>query len=72
MSQTMSLEERVKALEAEVAELKRRVRPRESLPEWLERISGRMAGYPEFDEVIRLGREIRRADRPEEESAGTA
>jgi len=68
MSDTTRLEERVKALEGDVAELKRRAGRRETVGEWLDRISGRLAKYPEFEEVVRLGREIRQADRPDDES----
>jgi hypothetical protein len=76
MSQQNDLEKRVAQLEADVAELKRRLQvPAESpsevpgeLPEWIKRISGRMKDYPEFEEVLRLGREIRQADRPPEDT----
>jgi len=68
MSETTALEDRVKALEEEVAELKRRGGPKETVGEWLDRISGRMAKYPEFDELVRLGREAREADRPNDGS----
>ena len=64
MSEVSALEQRVSALEKEVAELRRRVRPRETVRDWLERISGSFKDDPEFEEVIRLGREIREADRP--------
>jgi hypothetical protein len=63
MSEVSALEQRVSALEKEVAELRRHVRPRESARDWIERVSGSMKDYPEFEEVIRLGREIREADR---------
>jgi uncharacterized Zn finger protein len=64
MSEVSALEQRVSALEKEVAELKRHVKPRESARNWVERISGSFKDDPEFEEVIRLGREIREADRP--------
>jgi len=63
MSHTTTLEDRLRELEDEVAELKRRAGRKETAGEWLDRISGRLAEYPEFEEVVRLGREIRQADR---------
>ncbi|MBM4030708.1 MAG: hypothetical protein FJ291_02880 [Planctomycetes bacterium] len=68
MSDTTALEDRVKALESDIAELKRREGREETVCEWLDRISGRLAKYPEFEEVVRLGREMRQADRPDDES----
>ncbi len=70
MSTQPSLEERLTALEKQVAELQQQVeqlRKRwpltEPKPNWLEQISGSMADFPEFDEVLRLGREIRQSMR---------
>lgn len=68
MSDTGALEDRVKTLEEEVAELKRRAGRKEPVGEWLDRIAGRLAKYPEFEEVVRLGREFREADRHGEEN----
>ncbi len=31
---------------------------------WLEEVSGSFENDPEFDEVVRLGKELRKADRP--------
>lgn len=64
MSQHNGLEERVAQLEAEVAELKRRLPPLATTPDWIARISGGMKNNPAFDEAMRLAREIRHADRP--------
>jgi hypothetical protein len=61
-----TLEQRVTALEAEVAALKQRVTTMHPGADWLEHLSGSMKDYPEFEEVVRLGREIRRADSPED------
>ena len=33
-------------------------------PNWIEEITGSMAGNPEFEEVVRLGRAARQADHP--------
>ena len=65
MSGQNGVEERLALLEKEVAELKRTVRPREN---WFDRVAGSMKDDPEFDEVLRLGREIRQAERPDEDS----
>ena len=70
MSEVSTLEERVRALEEEVAELKRLVGRGESQKSWIERISGSFANDPEFEEIVRLGREIRAADRPDDEIPG--
>lgn len=56
-----SVEERLSALESEVAVLRDRVAP---CDDWFRRVSGSLKNYPEFDEVIRLGREAREQDEP--------
>lgn len=56
-----SVEDRLSALESEVANLRKQLA---SDPDWISKISGSMEDYPEFDEVLRLGREIRNSDRP--------
>jgi hypothetical protein len=65
MTAELTIEQRLRALETEVAQLKqcldKLVAPKKN---WLEKISGSMEKYPEFGEVLRLGAEIRRADRP--------
>jgi transcriptional regulator with XRE-family HTH domain len=56
------LEERVRRLEMELAGLKRQVAGTAgSASAWIERISGSMEGFPEFEQVIQLGREMRQA-----------
>ena len=64
MSQSSSTEDRLAALEAEVAEIKDRVQRVAEPPNWLDRVVGSMSRYPDFREVLRLGREFRDADRP--------
>jgi len=56
-------------LEAEVAELKRRLAELTPQPKnnWLEAVDGIMKDYPEFEEVVRYGREFREADRPRDD-----
>jgi hypothetical protein len=69
MSEELTIEQRLTALEKEVAQLKicleQFVAPKKN---WLEQISGSMEKYPEFGEVLRLGAEIRRADRPADDN----
>lgn len=64
MQQLSSLEERVKALEGEVAALKERLADAPKQGNWIEKITGTFEGDPEFAEIVRLGAEIRRKDRP--------
>jgi len=56
------IERRVAALEREVAELKQRFNNGNPSVNWIERITGSMVDFPEFEDVIRYGREIREAD----------
>jgi hypothetical protein len=67
MAESKSVEERLAAVELELAELKRRMPPAGSQQNWIEKITGSFKDDPEFDEILRLGREIRRADRPKSE-----
>jgi hypothetical protein len=60
----MTIEERLAVLEQDVAELKRRAQPSDAA-NWLTKVAGSMKDEPDFTEVLRLGREIRRADTPE-------
>ena len=62
---TTSLEERVAALEAEMARLKQQLQPEPKKPWWQERI-GAFANDPMYDEAMRLGREYRESLRPTE------
>jgi hypothetical protein len=70
---TASLEERVAAIEAELAQLKQRltVAPPGGLP-WWKQIVGVFEGDAEFDEAMRLGREYRQSLRPHDEHATEA
>jgi len=64
MSQTPSTEDRLANLEAEVAQIKDQLQRGAKPQNWLDRVVGSMSRYPEFREVLRLGRELRQADRP--------
>ncbi len=57
-----TIEERHENVERELAELKTLI----ARPNWISAISGTFKDDPEFDEVLRLGKELRQADRPEE------
>ena len=59
-----NIEERLTAVEQAIADIQRRLTRFEPEADWIERITGSMEGKPEFEEVLRLGREVRRADRP--------
>lgn len=65
--QASTFEERLLLLEKDVAELKLRL-PHQNGAEqnWLARMSGSMKDLPEedFEKFVRLGEEIRKADRP--------
>jgi hypothetical protein len=63
----MTVEERLSALEKQVAELQQRLAALEPRASWLDRLTGSMKDFPEFEEVLRFGREIREADRPPDE-----
>ena len=71
MVDSKELEERIIALERDVAAMKRAAATDLSR-NWVERISGSMRDYPEFDEVIALGKEARQADRPPEAASDAA
>ncbi len=58
------IEQRLTNLESEVAALKHRLDQPAAKRNWLQQIAGSMKDYPEFDEVARLGAEIRQRDRP--------
>lgn len=64
MSANESVEQRLAALEAEVANLKRRMNMLPVPPDWLDRVYGCMNDNPAFEEAMRLGRELRQADKP--------
>jgi hypothetical protein len=56
-----SLEQRLSSLEHEVDEIKQRLARRPSNGNWVAARSGSMKDFPEFEEVVRLGREARRS-----------
>ena len=63
---TETLEERVAAMEQELARLKQQLqvqRPPAPLP-WWEKMAGTFANSEHYDEAMRLGREYRESLRP--------
>ena len=62
-----TIEERLARLEAEVAELKRKAEPIPLKPGWIDKVTASFKDDPEYAEILRLGREIRQADRPPDE-----
>lgn len=66
---TLSLEERVAALEVEVSRLRFKAAQASgavmgrTAPDFLDRVFGILADDPTFDEAVRLGQEWRYADR---------
>ena len=67
MATVPTTDERLAKLESEVAQLKQFIHVERQPQNWLERVVGSMAEYPEFQEVVRLGREFRRSYRPDED-----
>ena len=64
---TVTLEERVAALEAEFALLKKeRMNEAQSKKPWWEEIRGTFKDDPAYEEAMRLGREYRESLRPKE------
>lgn len=58
-----TLEQRVRRLEDELSQLKRRLDEKPAKP-WWEEIAGKWAGNPAFDEAMRLGRQYRESLKP--------
>lgn len=66
MAEHKSIEERLAAIEHDLADLKQRMPAPGTQQNWIHGITGSMRNYPEFDEVVRLGQQIREADRSQE------
>jgi len=52
-------------MEKDLAQLKSQVESLRSNRGWIDRITGSFKDDPEFEEILRLGQEIRQADRLE-------
>lgn len=61
MLEQQTVEERLTALEQELRELKEQVTVQKDQPSWIERIAGTFKNDPDFAEIVRLGREFRKA-----------
>lgn len=73
MTETETLAERIALLEEQVKQIQSRLPETGTVsgrtaPDFLERFSGIFAYDPTFDEAVRLGREWRYADRPQEDA----
>jgi hypothetical protein len=67
MAANSTIEGRLEAVEEAVAELKRKLEVQPPSPNWLDQVIGIFRDEPAFEEVVRLGREFRMADRPDED-----
>ncbi len=63
MSETLELEERVSRVERDLTQLKSEVHRLGASSNWIDQVRGSFKDDPEYDEVLRLGRELRQADR---------
>ena len=61
MPEQLTIEERLTAVEHELAELRRKTPTERDGKSWIERIAGTFRDDPDFDEIVRLGREFRKA-----------
>ncbi len=65
MSTKETVEERLAALEREVRDLRKRVESGQQSKDWRSQVYGSLKNVPEFDQVLRLGREMRQGDQDE-------
>ena len=65
MGSPSDIEDRVASLEQEVALLKAKLAERKGDGSWVDRLSGTFKDDPAFDEIVKLGAEIRKSQRPE-------
>ncbi len=60
MSATPSLEQRIAHLEKQMSHVLEKIESRPQKPGWITEITGSFENCPEFDEIVRLGREFRK------------
>ena len=61
MPEQQTIEQRLTEVERELAELKRRLPLQTGGKSWVERIAGTFKDDPDFDEIVRRGREFRQS-----------
>jgi hypothetical protein len=61
-----TIEQRLAAVEAAVAEIQNRLAGETKAPDWVERFTGSFEDEPAFAEVVEYGRTVRATDRPRE------
>ncbi|MFN6128963.1 MAG: hypothetical protein ACK6DC_09410 [Planctomycetota bacterium] len=61
-----SVEERLTKIEKEIEAIKTKIPADESKTNWLNKVNGTFRNDPDFDEIIRLGKEFRDSDRPKD------
>lgn len=62
-----TIEVRLAKVERELAILKARTGESGTKDNWIEKITGSFKDDPDFEEIVRLGKEMRDAELPEEE-----
>ena len=67
MSPSLTIENRLSQVEKDLADLKSQVKHLHPKENWIDQITGTFQDDPEFEEILRLGREIRKAGRSEDE-----
>jgi hypothetical protein len=65
---SMTIEQRLETVERELATLKGGVKTLKPGPNWISSMCGTFKDDPEFDEILRLGKQLRDAEEPPEES----
>ncbi len=61
MSDQQTIEQRLAEVEKELADLKRRLPVPTAGKSWVEQIAGTFKDDPDFDEIVKLGREFRKS-----------
>lgn len=67
MSNSSAIEQRLTQVEKELSDLKLYVQNLQPRGNWIDAITGTFNDDPEFDEILRLGKEIRNLDKPTKE-----
>ncbi len=61
MAEQVTIEERLTAVEKDLAELKGQFTLHKDEKSWIEKVAGTFKGDSDFDEIVRLGREFRKS-----------